>query len=125
VGAVVESRGRSGVTRRTLGERTCVISADGRFTSRVALEFARELDRARAEGCTDFVFDFEAVPAVDAIAAMIFFDQRLELGGCAVVIAAQHPETIVALADAPLLADWPLRASRAEALATLLLEPVA
>jgi hypothetical protein len=40
-------------------------------------------------------------------------------------VAARHPETIVALADAPLLADWPLRQTGEEALATLLAEPVA
>jgi anti-anti-sigma regulatory factor len=124
-GAVLSSGGSSSVTRRTLGEQTCVISAGGRFTSRIALNFARELAEARAEGCTDFVFDFEGVATVDSIAAMIFCEQRLQLADCSVVIAAQHPETIVALADAPLLADWPLRPSCDEALAVLLAEPVA
>jgi anti-anti-sigma regulatory factor len=123
--ALVEPYRSNRITRQTLGERTCVISASGRFTSRSALAFARELSAARTEGCTDFVFDFESVTAVDSIAAMIFCEQRLELEECSVVVAAQHPETIVALADAPLLADWPLRSSRDEALATLLLEPVA
>ncbi|HEX3317605.1 MAG TPA: STAS domain-containing protein [Solirubrobacteraceae bacterium] len=124
--ALVEPfRGGSNISRQKLGERTCVITAAGRFTSRVALSFARELSEARTEGCTDFVFDFSSVASVDSIAAMIFSEQRLELQECEVVIAARHPETIVALADAPLLSDWPLRPSRGDALATLLLEPVA
>jgi anti-anti-sigma regulatory factor len=122
---LVEFQQRSRVTRTTLGECTCVITAEGRFTSRVALGFARELAAARTEGCTDFVFDFSGVQTVDSIAAMIFCEQRLQLSDCAVVIAARHPETIVALADAPVLADWPLRPTREDALATLLLEPVA
>jgi len=123
--ALVEPFHGSKITRQTLGECTCVITAEGRFTSRMALNFSRELTDARGEGCTDFVFDFASVGSVDSVAAMIFCEQRLELEGCAVVIAAQHPETIVSLADAPLLADWPLRPSREDALATLLAEPVA
>jgi anti-anti-sigma regulatory factor len=102
-----------------------VIAAEGRFTSRSALLFARELSAARNDGCSDFVFDFADVTGVDSIAAMIFTEQRLELEDCTVVVAARHPETIVALADAPLLADWPLRQTGEEALATLLAEPVA
>jgi anti-anti-sigma regulatory factor len=101
-----------------------VISVDGRFTSRAALAFANELASARQEGCVDFVFDLTAIDSVDSIGAMIFCEQRLQLVDCSVVIAARHPETIVALADAPVLADWPLRATRADALATLLREPV-
>jgi anti-anti-sigma regulatory factor len=123
--ALVEPYRGNSVTRRTLGECTCVISAEGRFTSRSALIFARELSAARSAGYIDFVFDFEAVTAVDSIAAMIFSEQRLELEDCTVVVAAQHTETIVALADAPLLVDWPLRTTADEALATLLLEPIA
>src|SRR5690242_16444755 len=89
--ALVEPfRGGSGISRQRMGERTCVITADGRFTSRLALSFSRELAEARNEGCTDFVFDFCAVASVDSIAAMIFAEQRLELEDCAVVIAAQH-----------------------------------
>jgi anti-anti-sigma regulatory factor len=122
---LVEFQQRSRVTRKTLGECTCIITAEGRFTSRVALAFARELAAARTEGCSDFVFDFGGVQTVDSIAAMIFCEQRLQLSDCSVVIAAGHPETIVALADAPVLADWPLRPTREEALATLLREPVA
>ena len=125
MGALVEPHRGTTVVRWTLGECTCVISAEGRFTSRSALVFARELSSARDEGCTDFVFDFAAVTSVDSIAAMIFTEQRLELEDCTVVVAARHPETIVALADAPLLADWPLRQTGEEALATLLAEPVA
>ena len=101
------------------------IAAEGRFTSRSALLFARELSAARDDGCSDFVFDFADVTGVESIAAMIFTEQRLELEDCTVVVAARHPETIVALADAPLLADWPLRQTGEEALATLLAEPVA
>ena len=123
--ALVEPYRSGGVSRRTLGECTCVIAAEGRFTSRSALLFARELSAARNDGCSDFVFDFADVTGVDSIAAMIFTEQRLELEDCTVVVAARHPETIVALADAPLLADWPLRQSGEEALATLLAEPVA
>ena len=123
--ALVEPYRSGGITRRTLGECTCVIAAEGRFTSRSALLFARELSAARGDGCSDFVFDFAEVTGVDSIAAMIFTEQRLELEDCTVVVAARHPETIVALADAPLLADWPLRQSSEEALATLLAEPVA
>ena len=123
--ALVEPYRSGGVSRRTLGECTCVIAAEGRFTSRSALLFARELSAARNDGCSDFVFDFADVTGVDSIAAMIFTEQRLELEDCTVVVAARHPETIVALADAPLLADWPLRSTSDEALATLLLEPVA
>ena len=123
--ALVEPYPSASIIRRRFGERTCVISAEGRFTSRSALAFARELSSARTEGCTDFVLDFESVTTVDSIAAMIFAEQRLELEDCSVVVAARHPETIVALADAPLLADWPLRPTGDEALATLLLEPVA
>lgn len=123
--ALVEPYGSGGVSRRTLGECTCVIAAEGRFTSRSALLFARELSAARNDGCSDFVFDFADVTGVDSIAAMIFTEQRLELEDCTVVVAARHPETIVALADAPLLADWPLRQTGEEALATLLAEPVA
>ena len=123
--ALVEPYRSGGVSRRTLGECTCVIAAEGRFTSRSALLFARELSAARNDGCSDFVFDFADVTGVDSIAAMIFTEQRLELEDCTVVVAARHPETIVALADAPLLADWPLRQTGDEALATLLAEPVA
>jgi anti-anti-sigma regulatory factor len=123
--ALVEPNRSGGVSRRTLGECTCVIAAEGRFTSRSALLFARELSAARNDGCSDFVFDFADVTGVDSIAAMIFTEQRLELEDCTVVVAARHPETIVALADAPLLADWPLRQTGEEALATLLAEPVA
>ena len=123
--ALVEPYRSGGVSRRTLGECTCVIAAEGRFTSRSALLFARELSAARNDGCSDFVFDFADVTGVDSIAAMIFTEQRLELEDCTVVVAARHPETIVALADAPLLADWPLRPTGEEALATLLAEPVA
>ncbi|HEX4624523.1 MAG TPA: STAS domain-containing protein [Solirubrobacteraceae bacterium] len=123
--ALVEPYRSGGVSRRTLGECTCVIAAEGRFTSRSALLFARELSAARNDGCSDFVFDFADVTGVDSIAAMIFTEQRLELEDCTVVVAARHPETIVALADAPLLADWPLRQTGEEALATLLAEPVA
>ena len=123
--ALVEPYRSNRITRQTLGERTCVISASGRFTSRSALAFARELSAARTEGCTDFVFDFGDVQTVDSIAAMIFCEQRLHLADCSVVIAARRPETIIALADAPMLADWPLRATREDALATLLREPVA
>jgi anti-anti-sigma regulatory factor len=123
--ALVEPYRSGGVSRRTLGECTCVIAAEGRFTSRSALLFARELSAARNDGCSDFVFDFADVTGVDSIAAMIFTEQRLELEDCTIVVAARHPETIVALADAPLLADWPLRQSGEEALATLLAEPVA
>jgi anti-anti-sigma regulatory factor len=123
--ALVEPYRSGGVSRRTLGECTCVIAAEGRFTSRSALLFARELSDARNDGCSDFVFDFADVTGVDSIAAMIFTEQRLELEDCTVVVAARHPETIVALADAPLLADWPLRQTGEEALATLLAEPVA
>jgi anti-anti-sigma regulatory factor len=123
--ALVEPYRSGGVSRRTLGECTCVIAAEGRFTSRSALLFARELSDARNDGCSDFVFDFADVTGVDSIAAMIFTEQRLELEDCTVVVAARHPETIVALADAPLLADWPLRQTAEEALATLLAEPVA
>ena len=123
--ALVEPYRSGGVSRRTLGECTCVIAAEGRFTSRSSLLFARELSAARNDGCSDFVFDFADVTGVDSIAAMIFTEQRLELEDCTVVVAARHPETIVALADAPLLADWPLRQTGEEALATLLAEPVA
>ena len=123
--ALVEPYRSGGISRRTLGECTCVIAAEGRFTSRSALLFARELSAARDDGCSDFVFDFADVTGVDSIAAMIFTEQRLELEDCTVVVAARHPETIVALADAPLLADWPLRQTGEEALATLLAEPVA
>ena len=123
--ALVEPYRSGGVSRRTLGECTCVIAAEGRFTSRSALLFARELSAARNDGCSDFVFDFADVTGVDSIAAMIFTEQRLELEDCTVVVAARHPETIVALADAALLADWPLRQTGEEALATLLAEPVA
>jgi len=123
--ALVEPYRSGDVSRRTLGECTCVIAAEGRFTSRSALLFARELSAARNDGCSDFVFDFADVTGVDSIAAMIFTEQRLELEDCTVVVAARHPETIVALADAPLLADWPLRQTGEEALATLLAEPVA
>ena len=123
--ALVEPYRSGGVSRRTLGECTCVIAAEGRFTSRSALLFARELSAARNDGCSDFVFDFADVTGVDSIAAMIFTEQRLDLEDCTVVVAARHPETIVALADAPLLADWPLRQTGEEALATLLAEPVA
>ena len=123
--ALVEPYRSGGVSRRTLGECTCVIAAEGRFTSRSALLFARELSAARNDGCSDFVFDFADVTGVDSIAAMIFTEQRLELEDCTVVVAARHPETIVALAHAPLLADWPLRQTGEEALATLLAEPVA
>jgi anti-anti-sigma regulatory factor len=123
--ALIEPLRRSSVTRQTLGERTCVISAGGRFTSKVALNFARAIEYARAEGCTDFVFDFTGIVGVDSIAAMIFCEQRAQLTDCSVVIAAEAPEAIVSLADAPVLADWPLRPTCDEALATLLLEPVA
>jgi anti-anti-sigma regulatory factor len=123
--ALVEPYRSGGISRRTFGECTCVIAAEGRFTSRSALLFARELSAARNDGCSDFVFDFADVTGVDSIAAMIFTEQRLELEDCTVVVAARHPETIVALADAPLLADWPLRQTGEEALATLLAEPVA
>jgi anti-anti-sigma regulatory factor len=123
--ALTEPLRRSTVSRRTLGERTCVISAEGRFTSRVALNFANALQGARAEGCTDFVFDFTGVVGVDSIAAMIFSEQRAQLVECSIVIAAHAPEAIVSLADAPVLAEWPLRPTCEEALAALLLEPVA
>jgi anti-anti-sigma regulatory factor len=123
--ALTEPLRRSNITRKKLGECTCVITVEGRFTSRVALSFARELEAARTEGCSDFVFDFTDVSSVDSIAAMIFCEQRLQLFECSVVIAAQSPEAIIAIADAPVLADWPLRPTREEALAALLLEPVA
>ena len=77
--ALVEPYRSGGVSRRTLGECTCVIAAEGRFTSRSALLFARELSAARNDGCSDFVFDFADVTGVDSIAAMIFTEQRLEL----------------------------------------------
>jgi anti-anti-sigma regulatory factor len=123
--ALVETLRRSIVTRQTLGERTCIISVAGRFTSRAALGFANELSAARQEGCCDFVFDLTGIDSVDSIGAMIFCEQRLHLADCSVVIAARHPETIIALADAPMLAEWPLCATRADALAALLREPVA
>jgi anti-anti-sigma regulatory factor len=123
--ALAEPLRCSSVTRQKLGECTCVLTVEGRFTARVALSFARELEAARTEGCTDFVFDFTDVGSVDSIAAMIFCEQRLQLVDCSVVIAAQSPEAIIAIADAPVLADWPLRPTREEALSALLLEPVA
>jgi len=123
--ALAEPRPRSNLARQKLGECTCVVTVEGRFTSRVALSFARELEAARSEGCSDFVFDFTGVGSVDSIAAMIFCEQRLQLFDCSVVIAAQSPEAIIAIADAPALADWPLRLTREEALSALLLEPVA
>src|SRR5262249_35666266 len=55
--ALVEPYRSGGISRRTLGECTCVIAAEGRFTSRSALLFARELSAARGAGCSDFVFD--------------------------------------------------------------------
>jgi anti-anti-sigma regulatory factor len=114
----------SSVKRQRLGECTCVLSVEGRLTSRVALSFASALEAARDEGCSDFVFDFTGVGSVDSIAAMIFCEQRLQLFECSVVIAAQSPEAIIAIADAPVLADWPLRPTREEALSALLLEPL-
>jgi anti-anti-sigma regulatory factor len=101
-----------------------VIRVDGRFTSRTAIAFADQIAGAREEGCTDFVLDLTEVQTVDSIGAMIFCEQRLKLVDCEVVLAARHPETIVALADVPVLADWPLRATLADALTTLLLQPV-
>jgi anti-anti-sigma regulatory factor len=123
--ALTEPLRRRNVSRQRLGECTCVLTVEGRFTSRAALGFARELEAARSEGCTDFVFDFTDVGSVDSIAAMIFCEQRMRLFDCSVVIAAHSPEAIITIADAPVLADWPLRPTRDEALSALLLEPVA
>jgi anti-anti-sigma regulatory factor len=123
--ALVEPLRHNSVARRTLGERTCVIRVEGRFTSRAAIAFAQEVQVAVDDGCLDFVLDLTDVDTVDSIASMIFCEQRLKLEDCEVVLAARHPETIVALADVPVVADWPLRATLADALSTLLLEPVA
>jgi anti-anti-sigma regulatory factor len=126
VPAALEPIRHAAVGRQVLGERTCVIRAEGRFTARVAIAFAAELaDALEQDGCHDFVLDLSEVDSVDSIGAMIFCEQRLKLVDCSVVIAARHPEAIVGLADAPIMADWPLRSSLADALATLLLEPVA
>lgn len=122
--ALVEPLRSSPVARHTLGESTCVIRVDGRLTSRTAIAFADHVAAARDAGCTDFVLDLTDVETVDSVAAMIFCEQRLKLEECDVVLAARHPETIVALADVPVLAEWPLRATLADALTTLLLQPV-
>ncbi|HLM51773.1 MAG TPA: STAS domain-containing protein [Solirubrobacteraceae bacterium] len=112
------------VWREGLGEHACIVEVRGVLSWGTAAELLEAVDAARREGRTEFVLDLSAVTGVDSLATMTLraLPERLEL--CDVVVAAEAQDAVVAIAQAAIHDDWPLRPTRAEALALLLSRPI-
>ena len=113
------------VAIEALGESVAVVAVEGRLTWSSSAELVNGAVRVRREGRHEIVLDLSAVDEVDAMVSMTLRALPGHLDGCEVVVAAQAPEAVIAVSHATEAADWPLRSTRAEALALLLSRPVA
>jgi hypothetical protein len=117
----------AGVTSTRLGERTCVVSVPPSLDASAARRLEDGVNKAMADGCSDFVLDFTAVrgcrdrrptPALARLAHVLLAHR------CGVVVAARHIDLLTFLDSVPSWSKLPLALERDEALALLLERPV-
>src|SRR5947208_12264000 len=113
-------------TTRMLGESVGIVSAGPWFSAITSATFADLAAELHEAGAESLVLDLTGVRAVDAAgtATLGALAEQLDVVGCELAVAAEHPGLIAWMATTPLDVDLEVHETVDEALADLLRRPI-